>query len=72
MTIPFSAYILLLVLFVGATVAMAAFVWAVKNKQFKELSAAATIIFDEEEQAGLTTDDVFNRSDSNGNSRSVG
>jgi len=69
MIIPLAAYILLLILFVGATAAMAAFVWAVKNKQFKELSAAAFVIFDEDEPTGLITDDVFNRPEGNGNNR---
>lgn len=62
MTIPFAAFLLFLILLVGATVAMAAFIWAVRNKQFKDLNAAAYVIFDDEEPIGMITDDTFHES----------
>ncbi|MEQ9618389.1 MAG: cbb3-type cytochrome oxidase assembly protein CcoS [Deltaproteobacteria bacterium] len=64
MTIPFAAYLLLLILFAGAAVAMAAFIWAVRKGQFRNLNAAAFVIFDEEEPTGLMTDEVFKNSES--------
>jgi nitrogen fixation-related uncharacterized protein len=38
---------------------MAAFIWAVRKRQFRDLNAAAYVIFDDDEPVGLTTDDIF-------------
>ena len=59
MNIPLSAFLLILILIIGATVAMGAFIWAVRNKQFKDLNAGAYVIFDEEEPVGKMTDTTF-------------
>ena len=59
MTIPFAAFLLILIILVGATIAMAAFIWAVRKRQFRDLNAAAYVIFDDDEPVGLATDDIF-------------
>lgn len=38
---------------------MAAFIWAVRKRQFRDLNAAAYVIFDDDEPVGLATDDIF-------------
>lgn len=59
MNLPFAAIILILLVFLGASLAIGAFFWAVRNKQFKDLNAGAYVIFDEDEPIGKMTDNVF-------------
>jgi cbb3-type cytochrome oxidase maturation protein len=59
MTIPPVVLLLVLVALCGAALALAAFVWAVRNGQLDPGGAGASVIFDEEEPAGAPTDQVF-------------
>ena len=59
MTVPYSAFLLIVVLLIAAVVAMGAFIWAVRKKQFSDLNKAAYVIFDEDEPVGVFTDEVF-------------
>jgi cbb3-type cytochrome oxidase maturation protein len=59
MTIPYSAFLLIVVLLIAAVVAMGAFIWAVRKRQFADLNKAAYVIFDDDEPVGVFTDEVF-------------
>ena len=59
MNLPLAALILIFLVFWGASLAIGAFLWAVRNKQFKDLNAGAYVIFDEDEPIGKMTDNVF-------------
>ena len=59
MTVPFAAFLLIVVLLIAAIVAMGAFIWAVRTNQFSNLNKAAYVIFDEDEPVGVFTDEVF-------------
>jgi cbb3-type cytochrome oxidase maturation protein len=59
MVIPLAGLVLILVVLVGGAMAILAFLWAVRTKQFKDLNAGAYIIFDEEEPVGRMTDNTF-------------
>jgi cbb3-type cytochrome oxidase maturation protein len=59
MSLPLAGLILILIALIGGVMAMAAFIWAVRTKQFKDLNAGAYVIFDEEEPAGKVTDNTF-------------
>ncbi len=55
----------------GAALALAAFVWAVRNRQFsiEHLERGAYVIFDDDEPAGVPQDMVFKKSHERGSSR---
>lgn len=59
MNLPLAALILIFLVLLGASLAIGAFFWAVRNKQFKDLNAGAYVIFDEDEPIGKMTDNVF-------------
>jgi cbb3-type cytochrome oxidase maturation protein len=59
MNLPLAALILIFLVVLGASLAIGAFFWAVRNKQFKDLNAGAYVIFDEDEPIGKMTDNVF-------------
>ncbi len=59
MSLPLAGLILILVALIGGIMAMGAFIWAVRTKQFKDLNAGAYVIFDEEEPVGKMTDNTF-------------
>ena len=59
MTVPFAAFLLIVVLLIAAIVAMGAFIWAVRTNQFSNLNKAAYVIFDDDEPVGVFTDEVF-------------
>lgn len=59
MPLPLAGLILILVALLGGAMAMFAFLWAVRSKQFKDLSSGAYAIFDEEEPVGKMTDNTF-------------
>jgi len=59
MSLPLAGLILILIALIGGTMAMVAFIWAVRTKQFKDLNAGAYVIFDEEEPVGKMTDNTF-------------
>jgi cbb3-type cytochrome oxidase maturation protein len=59
MNLPLAALILIFLVLLGASLAIGAFFWAIRNKQFKDLNAGAYVIFDEDEPIGKMTDNVF-------------
>ena len=59
MTIPPAVILLLVAAVMGAALALAAFVWAVRDGQLDPTNAGASVIFDAEEPAGVPTDQVF-------------
>jgi len=59
MTLPLAGLVLILIVFLGGAMAMFAFLWAVRTKQFRDLNAGAYAIFDEEEPVGKMTDNTF-------------
>ncbi len=66
MTVPFAGFLLIVVLLIAAIVAMGAFIWAVRKRQFADLNKAAYVIFDEDEPVGVFTDEVFVEYDGEG------
>jgi cbb3-type cytochrome oxidase maturation protein len=59
MNVPPAVLLLLAVAACGAALALAAFVWAVRNGQLDQGNAGALVIFDEEEPVGMPTDQLF-------------
>ena len=59
MNLPLAALILIFLVLLGASLAIGAFFWAVRNKQFRDLNAGAYVIFDEDEPIGKMTDNTF-------------
>jgi cbb3-type cytochrome oxidase maturation protein len=59
MHIPLAGLILILVALLGGVMAIFAFLWAVRSKQFRDLNSGAYAIFDEEEPVGRMTDNTF-------------
>ena len=59
MNLPLAGLILILVAIFGGILAMGAFIWAVRTRQFKDLNAGAYAIFDTEEPVGKMTDNTF-------------
>lgn len=61
MTIPVAALIVIGIALVAGAFALAAFIWAIRTKQFsiEHLNKGATLIFDEDEPVGRPQDMVF-------------
>jgi cbb3-type cytochrome oxidase maturation protein len=59
MNVPPAVLLLLAVAASGAALALAAFVWAVRNGQLDHSDAGALVIFDQEEPVGMPTDQLF-------------
>lgn len=64
MTLPLAALIVLIIAIIAGALALAAFVWAVRTKQFsvRQLNKGAFLIFDEDEPVGRPQDMVFHSS----------
>ena len=65
MDLPLAALVLIFLVFIGGGLAIGAFFWAVRNKQFKDLNAGAFVIFDEDEPVGKMTDNTFGITEKN-------
>jgi cbb3-type cytochrome oxidase maturation protein len=59
MNVPPAVLVLLAVAVCGAALALAAFVWAVRNGQLDNTNAGGLVIFDREEPVGTPTDQLF-------------
>jgi len=59
MNVPPAVLLLLAVAASGAALALAAFVWAVRNGQLDQSNAGGLVIFDQEEPVGMPTDQLF-------------
>lgn len=64
MSLPVAVTIIISIIVVAGALALAAFVWAVRTKQFsiKQLNEGAKIIFDDEEPVGTPQDQIFKKS----------
>jgi cbb3-type cytochrome oxidase maturation protein len=63
MHIPLAALLVVVVALFAAALALAAFLWAVRTKQFSihDLNKGAYTIFDDDEPVGLPQDMVFKK-----------
>lgn len=61
MTIPFAAVIVVVVALIAGAFALAAFVWAIRTKQFsiEQLNKGAHLVFDDDEPVGRPQDMLF-------------
>jgi cbb3-type cytochrome oxidase maturation protein len=61
MSLPVAVIIIISIIVVAGALALAAFVWAVRTKQFsiKQLNEGAKVIFDDEEPIGTPQDLIF-------------
>jgi cbb3-type cytochrome oxidase maturation protein len=74
MTLSFAALIVIAIALVAGALALAAFVWAIRTKQFsiEHLNKGAYLIFDEDEPVGEAQDMVFGSPSDSSNSRPHG
>ena len=59
MNIPLAALLLVSLAVFGASIALAAFTWAVRHGHLDVTNAGAHVIFDDDEPVGTPTDEVF-------------
>lgn len=61
MTIPFAAVIVIVIALIAGAFALAAFVWAIRTKQFslEQLNKGAYLVFDDDEPVGQPQDMLF-------------
>ncbi len=61
MVLPYAALIVILIAVVAGAIALAAFIWAVRTKQFslKQLNEGALLVFDNDEPVGRPQDMIF-------------
>ncbi|MBI2619595.1 MAG: cbb3-type cytochrome oxidase assembly protein [Ignavibacteriales bacterium] len=71
MTLPLAALIVILIAMVAGSLALAAFVWAIRTKQFsiQQLNKGAYQVFDQDEPAGQPQDMIFHPSNKKTNGR---
>ena len=74
MTLLPAALTIVVIAIIGASLALAAFFWALRNKQFsiKQLNEGAFVIFDSAEPVGKPTDQVFQDPPSRTDERTAG
>lgn len=61
MTLPLAALIVIAIALFAGALALAAFVWAIRTKQFsvQQLNKGAYLVFDDEEPVGKPQDMLF-------------
>jgi nitrogen fixation-related uncharacterized protein len=61
MTLPFAALILIVIALIAGALALSAFIWAIRTKQFSihQLNKGAYLVFDESEPSGQAQDMIF-------------
>jgi cbb3-type cytochrome oxidase maturation protein len=61
MNLPFAALIVILIALVAGALALSAFVWAIRTKQFsiRQLNEGAYSVFDDDEPVGTPQDMIF-------------
>jgi len=61
MSLPFAAYVVILIAIAAGSLGLAAFLWAIRSKQFSidHLNKGAAIIFDDDEPIGQPQDHLF-------------
>lgn len=65
MAVPLAALIVILIALLAGALALTAFLWAVRTKQFsiKQLNEGAYLVFDEHEPVGTPQDMMFGSPD---------
>ena len=68
MSLPFAAIIVIIIALVAGALALAAFIWAIRTKQFsiEQLNRGALLIFDDDEPVGTPQDMVFTDNSTHG------
>ncbi len=64
MSLPFAAYVVIVIAVAAGSLGVAAFLWAIRTKQFSldHLNKGAMVIFDDEEPVGRPQDNLFKKS----------
>lgn len=60
-TLPFAAIVIIVIALIAGALALAAFIWAIRTKQFsiQQLNKGAYLVFDEDEPVGVSQDMIF-------------
>ncbi|HEY5615338.1 MAG TPA: cbb3-type cytochrome oxidase assembly protein [Bacteroidota bacterium] len=68
MSLPFAAIIVIIIALVAGALALSAFIWAIRTKQFsiEQLNRGALLIFDDDEPVGTPQDMVFTDNSTHG------
>ncbi|HEX9828608.1 MAG TPA: cbb3-type cytochrome oxidase assembly protein [Bacteroidota bacterium] len=68
MSLPFAAIIVIIIALVAGALALSAFIWAIRTKQFsiEQLNRGALLIFDDDEPVGTPQDMVFKDNSTHG------
>jgi cbb3-type cytochrome oxidase maturation protein len=61
MSLPLAVIVVIVIALVAGALALSAFVWAIRTKQFsiQQLNKGAYLVFDEDEPAGVPQDMIF-------------
>jgi cbb3-type cytochrome oxidase maturation protein len=61
MNLPVAALVVIIIAMVAGALALSAFIWAVRTKQFsiKQLNRGAFLVFDDDEPVGRAQDMLF-------------
>lgn len=61
MSLPFAAYVVIVIALAAGSLGLAAFLWAIRTKQFSiaHLNKGADVIFDDDEPIGRPQDHLF-------------
>lgn len=61
MDLPFAVIVVILIALIAGALALSAFVWAIRTKQFsiQQLNKGAYMVFDDDEPAGTPQDMIF-------------
>lgn len=71
MTLPLAALIVIIIALVAGALALSAFIWAIRTKQFsiEQLNQGAYLVFDDEEPVGTPQDMIFKTNGESTNKR---
>jgi len=73
MSLPFAAYVVIVIVIAAGSLGLAAFLWAIRHKQFsiEHLNKGASIIFDDEEPIGKAQHQLFKAVNGNAEARNA-
>ncbi|MCI0707329.1 MAG: cbb3-type cytochrome oxidase assembly protein CcoS [Ignavibacteriae bacterium] len=68
MALPFAVIIVLIIALIAGALALSAFIWSIRTKQFsvERLNRGALLIFDDEEPVGTPQDMMFTEKPNHG------
>ncbi|HEY4611526.1 MAG TPA: cbb3-type cytochrome oxidase assembly protein CcoS [Bacteroidota bacterium] len=71
MALPFAVMIVIVIALVAGALALSAFIWSIRTKQFsiEQLNRGAYLVFDDEEPAGTPQDMLFTDSRTHGKAK---